>query len=104
MSLDLIFCLESQDEEGFISLKDFGARISGKARKKVGDWTLGEDHHGHIVEQERRMNSYRRKPVQLEVMTQSDVVMAKIKGMLNRRRVARGLENEGFWRLGGQKG
>lgn len=53
---------------------------------KVGDWTSGEDHHGHIAEQERRMNSHRRKRLQLEAMTKSDVIMAKIKGMLNRRR------------------
>ncbi|CAK9096043.1 Calcium-binding mitochondrial carrier protein SCaMC-2 (Small calcium-binding mitochondrial carrier protein 2) (Solute carrier family 25 member 25) [Durusdinium trenchii] len=60
---------------------------AGDGTARVGDWLPSEDKHGCLTERERRMNSHRRRPVQLEPMTRSDFVMANIKGVLNRRKI-----------------
>ncbi|CAK9046020.1 unnamed protein product [Durusdinium trenchii] len=100
-----------KDNEGRIMLKHLEARLNrtsskqvrtqvsvmwkdrdaiseaGDGTARVGDWLPSEDKHGCLTERERRMNSHRRRPVQLEPMTRSDFVMANIKGVLNRRKI-----------------
>jgi len=47
----------------------------------------GPDRYGALTARERRMASHRRKPTKLAPMSDGDFVLAKIKGMLNRRKV-----------------
>lgn len=114
---DALLSVLDKDEQGAILLKQLEMRLtrtSTKPQRKVvdwevpsaqkgsqddtmsegptrtfkrGDWLPSEDRHGCLTERERRMNSHRRQPKQLEPMTASDVVMAKIKGVLNRRKI-----------------
>ncbi|CAE7377967.1 DEG15, partial [Symbiodinium sp. CCMP2456] len=53
----------------------------------VPDWLAGNDRHGALTERERRMASHRRKPVELVPLTDSDLVLAKIRSLLLRRKV-----------------
>ena len=77
---------QSQEKESKDDSMMEGSRQTTKTFHH-GDWLPSEDHHGCLTERERRMNSHRKKPKQLAPMTSSDVIMAKIKGVLNRRKI-----------------
>jgi len=73
-----------------LTLKDVqdGELTASTNREHSESWQPGEDRHGSLTQRERRMNSNRRKQtVTLDPMTTGDVILAKIKGVLNRRKV-----------------
>ncbi|CAE7722260.1 yvrE [Symbiodinium pilosum] len=78
------------------------AEVSSANTSKLStpDWLAGNDRHGAVTARERRMASNRRKPAELSPLSDSDFVLVKIQGMLNRRKV-RSMDVFKFLDLGG---